>query len=211
MPQAVLTEALAGYLVDDGVDGDRVAEHVRLVTGRPVVTRTMARSIGLCAGAVLYLRSVRRSPAIARVLVAGADRGPGLAALLFACGLSDISLWNVSDERWLPLRTATRDVDVIIDLLGSPYMDQLRVDLAEGSVVAADDFDPDATLAPGILAGLAHNAARRTDFDHKLMRRCVDGLADGAERSGWPTAVTSPRVWAHLHDAVQTELTLRRL
>jgi len=200
-----------GYVAAEGVAAQEAWERLRLVTSGPIVTRAMARSVGLCVGALRHLRGIRRPTTGARTLVVGARDAAPLTPVLFQCGLTEVALWNVEDERWLPLRTAVRDADVVIDLAGVADRPEIREDCAEGAVVAANRLDPDRVIAPGLLAGLAEAGATRRDLDHALLRECVSTLLQTTGPLTWPDALTEPGVAVALRRGVAEAVVLRRL
>lgn len=200
-------EGVLAYVAAEGAEADAAARSLATLLPGPVVTRGAARAVGLCLGAVWHLRSVRRDQRFARALVVGARGAGALVPLLLSCGFADLSLWNPEDDRWLPLRTAVRDVDVVIDLIGCVRAAGVDQDCAAGSVVEADRFDPDVALAPALLAGLADaTTALRGEPPARLLRDVVDAvLTEGVGRD-WPATLHDPRTAEIVRRAVRQGL-----
>lgn len=175
------------YVAAEGPPSARAVATLGPRVHGPILTRAAVQAVDLCAQATLYLRRHRKPAVTARVLVVGADQASALTPLLFACGLTDLSLWNLVDRRWLPLRTAVRDVDVVIDLTDGAAVAEVRDDCAEGSLVRPDDERIDRELAPGILAGLSDTGATDDELDQMLLRQCVEVLVRGQDH-GCPLA-----------------------
>ncbi|MCF7548346.1 hypothetical protein [Pseudonocardia sp. WMMC193] len=200
-------EGILAYVAAEGAEADVAARSLATVLPGPVVTRGAARAVGLCLGALMHLRSVQRDPRFSRTLVVGARGAGALVPLLLACGVADLSLWNVEDDRWLPLRTAVRDVDVVIDLVGRVRAAGVDQDCAVGSVIEADRFDPDVALAPALLAGLADaRTSLRGEPPARLLRDVVDAVLTAGVGRDWSAALHDQRTAEIVRRAVRQGL-----
>lgn len=156
----------------------RTSQH-RLDTedGRPALTEEDTDAIALTASALAYLRRIGRHPSGARVLVAGASRMPVLTPVLIGCGIHEVDMWNESDERWLPLRHAVRDADVVLDLLRGRELSRLAPDRPDGSVLSAGGAHGPAVAAPGMLRALAEYPPGTIEVGVEQYCECARAIA----------------------------------
>jgi hypothetical protein len=123
-----------------------------------VITDRQTTAVTLIAAALTTLSRSGTAPAAGRVVIAGAELNPLVAAIAVAAGIGEIDSWGVDDALNFPLRTLIRRGAIVIDLLG-PVTRRRRADtLDPPTPVVAVDKSTTALLAlPGLL-----NAARRS-------------------------------------------------
>jgi|tagenome__1003787_1003787.scaffolds.fasta_scaffold20952181_3 hypothetical protein len=194
-------DVAATYLaLVDAARARTVQRELEAAGGRQALTDEDASGIALTAACMRHLHRIDRDPAQARVLVAGASKMPGLAMLLMACGVFDVSLWNRTDERWFPLNRAARDADVVLDLLHDPTSTALGYDRPDGSVIPSFELDGQTLAAPGILRAITRYPPGLVELDVALYRDCALALATALpDRRQWSTLLRNPR----LVDAVE--------
>lgn len=120
----------------------------RAAMGAPVVVSGQdASAIVLTAATLISVNRRRRGTGTARVLVAGANRLPGLCPLLMAAGVGELTIWNTADAAAFPLARAAEGADVVINLLDH------ELDLAgPGPARAEEPARPVVVLAPDPVA-----------------------------------------------------------
>lgn len=112
----------------------------------PVITDRQTTAVALIASLLTALARAGTAPAEGRVVIAGAQRNPLVAALAVAAGVGEIDSWGPDDAHNFPLRTFARRGAVVIDLLGVAA-------LGPSTPVIAVDEPTTALLAlPGLLA-----------------------------------------------------------
>lgn len=84
-----------------------------------VITDQQTTAVALIAALLTTLDRAGTAPAAGRVVIAGAEHNPLVAALAVAAGIGEIDSWNLGDAHDFPLRTFARRGAVVIDLLGS--------------------------------------------------------------------------------------------
>jgi malate dehydrogenase (oxaloacetate-decarboxylating) len=87
--------------------------------GPIVISGQDASSISVTAAALIAVNRRREATGTARVLLAGADRLPGLSALLALANVGELTIWNSADAASFSLRSVAAGVDVVINALGS--------------------------------------------------------------------------------------------
>jgi hypothetical protein len=202
----------AAYLTRTEPARARTAQRLlEMAGGRQAFAEEDDAAIMLTAACLSYLRRIDRDPITARVLIAGAARMPTLAALLMACEIFDVSLWNLRDERWFPLPRAVRDADVVIDLLGGTNLAGLVQDRPEGSVILHEGLSGRALAAPGILRALTCYPPGAVGLDVGLYRDCALAVAAVTPRRiQSPTPLLGPylvdTVEAAVHIGIRRDL-----
>ncbi|MGI5128095.1 hypothetical protein ACQEVB_14895 [Pseudonocardia sp. CA-107938] len=130
--------------------GERAAERDQ----RLVVTDQDGIAAALCAAALTHLRTVERSPDVARVVVAGDGHLPGLVPLLMIAGMYDLVAWQDAHAAAFPWERAVQGADVVIDLRPGPdaaaQTARIALDRPEGSVLRPVD----AVWADHVVAGV---------------------------------------------------------
>jgi hypothetical protein len=104
--------------------------------GLPVITDLDATAITVSAAVLTTLTRAGRTPASARVVIAGANSVPVLCPLLVAAGIGDITTWNVDDAVSFPLLGVAANADVVINLLAD------RSEIPALPVLCAAHTDP---------------------------------------------------------------------
>lgn len=120
---AGLTAAVRALAADavflTGTDRDQArATQLALAGEVSVLTEEDTLAIAIAAAVRVALHRRDRTPADARVLIAGPSAAPLLVPVLVAAGTADIMLWHPADAAAFPLARVARDVDVVVDLLG---------------------------------------------------------------------------------------------
>lgn len=105
------------YLVH--TDPDRaLAAQTALAETLPVVTERVATAVALTAATLTMLARAGVSPAAGRVVIAGAERNPVVAALANAAGIGEIDSWGLDEDAHdVALRTVPGRGAVVVDLL----------------------------------------------------------------------------------------------
>ncbi len=145
----------------------------------PVVTDTAMTAVAVTAALLGTLRRRGMEPRRTRVLIAGAATMPVLCPLLAAAGVGELTSWDRADAGRFPLRRTTRDVEVVIDLLGCG---RELTDAARGRsdlIIITPDVTSWALLAlPGILRALATAPDPRLDV--AVYHACALALVDAS-------------------------------
>ncbi|MFD9894079.1 hypothetical protein ACFWY9_32420 [Amycolatopsis sp. NPDC059027] len=151
-------------LVHPGAGAASAARRLRAATGLYVLSDQDATAIALTGALLATLARRGRAPRDVRVVIAGAERLPGLAPLLIAADVRDVTLWNTADGAVFPLHQIVFGADAVVDLLGALPGDM-------GGVLAVNTGD-DVHAAPCAAAGLlraalyAEGRAREVDTFH---------------------------------------------
>ena len=120
--------------------------------GPLVVTERDTTAIALTAELCTTLAGAGRTPAASRVVIAGTERMPMLAALLVAAGVGDLTAWHVSDAAAFPLGRVAAEADVVINLLGEfPAIGAIRADHPDLVVIVPDVRRDPLLVLPGLL------------------------------------------------------------
>lgn len=118
-----------------------------------VITDRQTTAVALIAALLSTLDRAGTAPAAARVVIAGAQHNPLVAALAVATGIGEIDSWNLGDAHNFPLRAFARRGAVVIDLLGSAALSSQDAAL-DPPIPRITLDDPRAPLLalPGLLA-----------------------------------------------------------
>lgn len=144
-------------------------------SGLPVVTVAAMAAVAVTAALLGTLRRRGMQPRQTRVLIAGSATMPVLCPLLAAAGVGELTSWDRRDAGRFPLRGITRDVEVVIDLLGCgrDLTDAARG--RSGLIIITPDTTSWALLAlPGMLHALA--TAHDPRLDVALYYACALAL-----------------------------------
>jgi len=121
-------------------------------SGPLVVTERDTTAIALTAALCTTLAGAGRTPGASRVVIAGAERMPMLAALLVAAGVGDLTAWQAADAAAFPLRRVADRADVVINLLGEfPAISVLRTEYPDLMVIGPDPRRDPLLALPGLL------------------------------------------------------------
>ncbi|GAA4548113.1 hypothetical protein [Amycolatopsis samaneae] len=158
---ALPAEYGAVLLAHPGTGAASAAARLREATGRFVLSDQDAAATALAGMLLATLARRGRAPRDARVVLAGADRLPGLAALLIASNVRDITLWNAADDAIFPLHQTVFGADAVIDLLGA------LPGGTDGSlaVLTEDDAHTAPCAAAGLLRAALHAPTLTGDVD----------------------------------------------
>ncbi len=131
---------------------------VAALVGVPVVSDLDTTAIAGAAMVLATLAAAGRPPHAARVVVAGADAVPALAAVLIAGGVGEITVWRPRDAIAFPLRRVAASVDIVVDLVGAARP-------GFGAVVLAGGLFPPLLALPGLVRGLVAAPGVRADVN----------------------------------------------
>ena len=155
-----------------------VQRTLEATSSRAVLTEEDTLATALAAQAVNYLCTQGRTPDRSRVVILGAVHMPVLTPLLIATGFLDITLWKASDASTYSLDRATRDADVVIDLLRhSPASARYALDRTVGSVLSLQGLEGQLFVAPGLLRAVLDTPPTRLKLGIDAYAVCAYALA----------------------------------
>ncbi|MFE0021075.1 hypothetical protein [Amycolatopsis sp. NPDC059021] len=158
--------ALAGeygaiLLAHPGAGAASAARRVRAASGLYVLSDQDAAAIAVTGALLATLARRGRAPRDARVVIAGAELLPGLAPLLIASDIRDVTLWNAADGAVFPLHQIVFGADAVVDLLGA-----LPGDIGGAlAVITGDDVHAAPCAAAGLLRAALQAEGRAGEAD----------------------------------------------
>jgi malate dehydrogenase (oxaloacetate-decarboxylating) len=95
------------------------ARRLRIAASHPVLIDYEVTSVTLTAGVLTALARDGRPVSTSRVLLAGDSTPPGLASLLMAAGIRNVTIWHDGEDVIVPLVDLVDESDVVVDLAGT--------------------------------------------------------------------------------------------
>lgn len=151
--------------------------------GPPVITDLDAAAITAGAAVLTTLTRAGRTPASARVVIAGANGLPVLCPLLVAAGIGDITTWNVDDAVTFPLLGVAANADVVINLLADhprvPALPVLCAAHTGPTVITPNPRHDPLLVLPGLIRALVNTPSvswSPAATDNRYTEACLDSL-----------------------------------
>ena len=191
----VLARAASERAVEDGL--------------RLVVSDQDGAATALCAAALLYLRTVGRSAAVARVAVAGGEQLPSLVPLLMIAGVYDLLEWKDAHAAAFPWRQAVRDADVVVDLrpgsVAAAETARIAQDRPEGSVLRLADAEWGHHVIAGVLRVALACPPGSMHVELDMLRVCAVAIVAAIPLPGHPR-VTDAAITDAIEAAVRRSI-----